>query len=292
MPVIHLNDRVLIRANGPEASKFLHGVITCNVQTMAKGDSRYGALLTPQGKIISDFLFYSEGDDAFLFDVPAERAEDLLKRLTFHRLRAKVTFEKVEDVAVAAVFGDAGEAPEGTLYPDPRFPALGQRLVLPLAAAQALSSDVAPYEAHRIALGIPKGGPDFTYGDTFPHEADMDQLGGVDFKKGCYVGQEVVSRMEHRSTPRNRLVEVLFDTPLSVGQEIMAGDKSVGQILSVTDGRGIATVRLDRATDAKTDGVPLLAGEVPVELRRPEWAGFSMEWEKKVSELDRKFKGS
>ncbi|MDI4658712.1 YgfZ/GcvT domain-containing protein [Xanthobacter autotrophicus] len=292
MPVVYLTDRVLIRATGPEASKFLHGVITCNVQTMAKGDSRYGALLTPQGKIISDFLFYAEGEDVFLFDVPAERAEDLLKRLTFHRLRAKVTFEKADDFAVAAVFGDAGEVPEGALYPDPRLPALGQRLVLPRAAAQALSSDAAPYEAHRIALGIPRGGPDFAYGDTFPHEADMDQLGGVDFKKGCYVGQEVVSRMEHRSTPRNRLVEVRFDTPLAAGQEIMAGDKSVGQILSVTDGRGIATVRLDRANDAKTDGVPLLAGEVPVELRRPDWAVFSMEWEKKVSELDRKFKGS
>ncbi|MFG1372572.1 folate-binding protein [Xanthobacter oligotrophicus] len=292
MPVVYLTDRVLIRATGPEASKFLHGVITCNVQAMAKGDSRYGALLTPQGKIISDFLFYSEGEDAFLFDVPAERAEDLLKRLTFHRLRAKVTFEKADDFAVAAVFGDAGEVPEGALYPDPRLAALGQRLVLPLVAAQALSSDPVPYEAHRIALGIPKGGPDFAYGDTFPHEADMDQLGGVDFKKGCYVGQEVVSRMEHRSTPRNRLVEVLFDTPLATGQEITAGDKSVGQVLSVTDGRGIATVRLDRANDAKTDGVPLLAGEVPVELRRPDWAVFSMEWEKKVSELDRKFKGS
>ncbi|MFG1276098.1 CAF17-like 4Fe-4S cluster assembly/insertion protein YgfZ [Xanthobacter autotrophicus] len=292
MPVVYLTDRVLIRATGPEASKFLHGVITCNVQTMAKGDSRYGALLTPQGKIISDFLFYAEGEDAFLFDVPAERAEDLLKRLTFHRLRAKVTFAKADDFAVVAVFGDAGEVPEGALYPDPRLAALGQRLVLPLAAAQALSSDAAPYEAHRIALGIPKGGPDFAYGDTFPHEADMDQLGGVDFKKGCYVGQEVVSRMEHRSTPRNRLVEVLFDTPLATGQEITAGDKSVGQVLSVTDGRGIATVRLDRANDAKTDGVPLLAGEVPVELRRPDWAVFSMEWEKKVSELDRKFKGS
>ncbi|MFG1303348.1 folate-binding protein YgfZ [Xanthobacter autotrophicus] len=292
MPVVYLTDRVLIRATGPEASKFLHGVITCNVQTMAKGDSRYGALLTPQGKIISDFLFYAEGEDAFLFDVPAERAEDLLKRLTFHRLRAKVTFAKADDLAVAAVFGEAGEVPEGALYPDPRLAALGQRLVLPLAAAQALSSDAAPYEAHRIALGIPKGGPDFAYGDTFPHEADMDQLGGVDFKKGCYVGQEVVSRMEHRSTPRNRLVEVLFDTPLATGQEITAGDKSVGQVLSVTDGRGIATVRLDRANDAKTDGVPLLAGEVPVELRRPDWAVFSMEWEKKVSELDRKFKGS
>lgn len=292
MPVIHLTDRTLIRASGPEASKFLHGVITCNVQTMAPGDSRYGALLTPQGKIISDFLFYCEDADTFLFDVPAERAEELLKRLVFHRLRAKVNFEKLEGFAVAAVFGEAGPAPAGALYADPRLPALGGRLVLPLDAAVALSSDPAAYEAHRIALGIPKGGPDFAYGDTFPHEADMDQLGGVDFKKGCYVGQEVVSRMEHRSTPRNRLVEALFSAPLTVGQEIFAGDRSVGQLTSVTDGRGIATVRLDRATDARTEGVALLAGEVEVELRRPDWATFSMDWEKKVSELDRKFKPS
>ncbi|MEP9352123.1 folate-binding protein [Xanthobacter sp. KR7-65] len=292
MPVIHLTDRALIRASGPEASKFLHGVITCNVQTMAVGDSRYGALLTPQGKIISDFLFYKEGEDVFLFDVPAERVDDLLKRLIFHRLRAKVAFEKADDLAVAGVFGEAGATPGGPLYADPRFPGLGQRLVLPPAVAGELSADLAAYEAHRIALGIPRGGSDFAYGDTFPHEADMDQLGGVDFKKGCYVGQEVVSRMEHRSTPRNRLVEVLFAAPLAVGQEITAGDKSVGQLTSVTEGRGIATVRLDRATDARAEGVPLRAGAVEVELRKPEWATFPLDWEKKVSGLDRKFKGA
>lgn len=291
MPVIHLTDRTLIRASGAEAVKLLHSVITCNVKTMAPGDSRYGGLLTPQGKIISDFLFYCDGEESFVFDAPAERAEDLLKRLIFHRLRAKVAFEKADDLAVAAVFGDNDALPPGQLYADPRVAGLGQRLVLAKAAAEGLSSDLSAYEAHRIALGIPKGGADFAYLDTFPHEADMDQLGGVDFKKGCYVGQEVVSRMEHRSTPRNRLVEVLFATPLAVGQEITAGDKSVGQLTSVSEGRGIATVRLDRATDARADGVPLTAGAVEVELRKPEWATFPMEWEKKVSELDRKFKG-
>ncbi|UJX44300.1 folate-binding protein YgfZ [Xanthobacter sp. YC-JY1] len=290
MPLIHLTDRTLIRADGPDAVKLLHSVITCNVKTMAPGDARYGGLLTPQGKIISDFLFYGLAEESFLFDAPADRAEDLLKRLIFHRLRAKVTFEVAADLAVAAVFGDHGALPDGRLFTDPRYPGLGQRLVLDKAAAEGLSSDLAAYEAHRIALGIPKGGADFTYGDTFPHEADMDQLGGVDFKKGCYVGQEVVSRMEHRSTPRNRLVEVIFPTPLAVGQEIVAGDKSVGQLTSVTEGRGIATVRLDRATDARAEGVPLTAGAVEVELRKPEWATFPLDWEKKVSALDAKFK--
>ncbi len=291
MPVVHLTDRSLIRASGPETAKFLHGVITCNVLTMEDGDSRYGALLLPQGKIISDFLFYREGPESFLFDAPAERVQDLVKRLAFHRLRAKVDFKPLDDMAVAAVFGPAGALPDGVLYADPRLPELGGRLILPKAAAEGLGGDLAAYEAHRIALGIPKGGADFPYNDTFPHEADMDQLGGVDFKKGCYVGQEVVSRMEHRSTPRNRLVEAIFPAAAEAGIEIMAGEKSVGRVGSAAGALAIATVRLDRVTDAAADGIPLPAGGVSVELRRPAWASFSMDYEKKVSELEKKLKG-
>lgn len=289
MPVVHLTDRVLIRASGLEAAKFLHGVITCNVATMAVGEARYGALLFPQGKIISDFLLYRDGEESFLFDAPAERAEDLLKRLTFHRLRAKVAFEKADDSAVVAVFGDA-VAPVGVAFTDPRLAALGQRVVVPRTVAEALPADAAAYEAHRIAFGIPKGGPDFAYGDTFPHEADMDQLGGVDFKKGCYVGQEVVSRMEHRTTARNRLVEAEFPGAAEVGTEIMAGDKSIGRVMSADGGHAIVTARLDRVTDARAEGVPLTAGGVEVELKPPAWADFSLEWERKVSALDQKFK--
>ncbi|MFG1296791.1 CAF17-like 4Fe-4S cluster assembly/insertion protein YgfZ [Xanthobacter variabilis] len=292
MPVIHLTDRALIRASGAEASKFLHGVVTCNVATMAVGEARYGALLFPQGKILSDFLLYRDGEDSFLFDAPAAQVDDLLKRLTFHRLRAKVAFEKADDMAVAAVFGAGEAAPEGASFADPRLAALGKRLVLPKAAAAALSGDLDVYEAHRIALGIPKGGADFAYGDTFPHEADMDQLGGVDFKKGCYVGQEVVSRMEHRTTARNRLVEALLPAPAEVGAEIMAGDKSIGRLSSVAGNKAIATVRLDRATDAKAEGVPLTIGGAEVELKAPDWAQFPLEWERKVSELDKKFKAA
>lgn len=289
MPVIHLTDRTLIRATGPETAKFLHGVITCNVATMAIGDARYGALLFPQGKIISDFLIYRDGEESFLFDTPAERAGDLLKRLLFHRLRAKADFKVDEELAVAAVFGEVGEVPDGALYADPRLDALGKRLVLTKAAAAGLSTDAEPYDAHRIALGIPKGGPDFAYNETFPHEADMDQLGGVDFKKGCYVGQEVVSRMQHRSTARTRVVEALLPGPVDISQEIMAGEKSVGRVSSVAGGQGIATVRLDRATDARASGVPLTVGGVEIDLRRPDWADFPMDWERKVSELDRKW---
>ncbi|MEP9350995.1 folate-binding protein [Xanthobacter sp. KR7-225] len=278
MPVVHLTDRALIRVHGPDARHFLHNILTCNVAELPAGGSRYGALLFPQGKIIADFLLYDEGEDSFLLDAPKAQVADLLKRLGFYKLRAQVTCEAADDLAVAAVFGD-GPAPEGRLFPDPRLAALGGRLVLPAAAAAAFSDDAAAYEAHRIALGIPKGGPDFAYGDAFPHEADMDQLGGVDFKKGCYVGQEVVARMQHRGTARTRAVQALLDAAPAPGSEIMAGEKTVGRMGSAADGKAIALVRLDRAADAKAAGIPLVAGGQPVTLRRPQWATFAMEAE-------------
>ncbi|OYW35036.1 MAG: hypothetical protein B7Z45_07155 [Azorhizobium sp. 12-66-6] len=132
------------------------------------------------------------------------------------------------------------------------------------------------YDAHRIALGIPQGGADFIYGDVFPHEVDMDQLGGVDFKKGCYVGQEVVSRMQHRGTARTRVVLAGFENAPEPGSEIRAGEKTIGRIGSATGGTGIALVRLDRAGDARAAGLPLVASGVEISLRRPDWAVFDM----------------
>ncbi len=281
MPVVHLTDRALIRAKGLDARSFLHHLVTCNIETLEVGGSRFGALLTPQGKIISDFLVYGEGEDSFLIDAPRERAEDLKKRLLFHRLRAKVQFDALDDMAVAAVFGGDAAPAGAQVFADPRVETLGQRAVLPLAEAQAIGGDLAAYDAHRIALAVPTGGADFAYNETFPHEADMDQLNGVDFKKGCFVGQEVVSRMQYRSTARNRAVEAVFAKTPETGVEIMAGEKSVGRISSVAGGQGIAMVRIDRAFDARTDGVPLKAGDIDVELRLPPWATFSMDWERK-----------
>lgn len=278
MPVVHLTDRALIRVHGPDARHFLHNILTCNVADLPEGGARYGALLFPQGKIIADFLLYDEGGDSFLLDAPQSQAADLLKRLGFYKLRAQVTCEAADGLAVAAVFGGAA-APEGRLFPDPRLEALGGRLILPAEAAAALSDDASAYEAHRIDLGIPKGGPDFAYGDAFPHEADMDQLGGVDFKKGCYVGQEVVARMQHRGTARTRAVQALLDAAPAPGSEIMAGEKTVGRVGSAAAGTAIALVRLDRAADAKAAGIPLLAGGHEVKLRRPQWATFAMDAE-------------
>lgn len=283
MPVVHLSDRSLVKVAGPDARKFLHNVVTCNVETLQAGGARFGALLMPQGKIISDFLIYqprvAEGaEEYFRLDIPAIRFEDLVKRLTMYRLRSQVTLTPEPDLAVAARFGADAAVPEGAeAFPDPRVAELGARLVLPRATAEALGAPQEAYEAHRIALAIPKGGPDFTYGDAFPHEADMDQLGGIDFKKGCYIGQEVVSRTQHRGIARTRTVGATFASAPDEGIDIRAGEKTVGRIGSTAQGRGIALVRLDRVADAKASGLPLVAGDVTVELEKPSWAGFAME---------------
>jgi folate-binding protein YgfZ len=182
-----------------------------------------------------------------------------------------------------AVWDGAPKDRFGLCYPDPRLSALGWRCMLAphLAdeAARAMGAtltDAAAYEAHRIALGVPRGGLDFTYGDVFPHETDMDQLAGVDFDKGCYIGQEVVSRMQHRANVRSRVVPIAFDDfAPEAGTPITADDKPVGTIGSSAQGRGLALVRLDRVADAMAAGVPLLSGGVPLRLAKPDWARFN-----------------
>jgi hypothetical protein len=145
--------------------------------------------------------------------------------------------------------------------------------------------DAAAYEAHRIALGVPRGGLDFAYGDAFPHETDMDQLNGVDFDKGCYVGQEVVSRMEHRGSARNRVVPVAYDgfAP-DPGGSVTAGEKQVGTFGSRHDGRAVALLRLDRVADALNAGTPLVAGSATLRLVKPEWARFAWPGETPAAE--------
>ena len=227
------------------------------------GAAGYGGLLTPQGKILFDFIVFRDGE-RFLFDLPGSAVADFLKRLGFYRLRANV---EIIDLSashrVAAAWG--GDQPpgiKGIVAADPRLPALGYRMIVPgeeaIAAAGYAQADEADYDEHRIGLGIPEGGVDFAYGDTFPHDADMDQLHGVAFDKGCYVGQEVVSRMEHRGTARRRIVHVRAASPIPpAGAEITASDKPVGTIASSADHAGLALVRLDRVRDAVDAGVPL-----------------------------------
>ncbi|MBP33799.1 MULTISPECIES: CAF17-like 4Fe-4S cluster assembly/insertion protein YgfZ [Methylobacterium] len=274
MPVALLPDRVLVTVVGPDATTLLQGVLTCNVETLQPGEARLGALLTPQGKILFDFLV-SRIPDGFRLDVQADKAADLAKRLTLYRLRAQATIAADPTVAVAAVWAGA-VPPAAEAVADSRAADLGARLY---AAAGAFSTDAteADYHAHRIALGVPEGGRDYTFGDAFPHEALMDQLGGVDFRKGCYVGQEVVSRMQHRGTARTRILAAAYpDTAPQPGTEITAGGKGLGTTGSAAGTRGLALVRIDRLGDALAAGETPRAGERPVTLERPAYATFAM----------------
>jgi len=274
MPVALLPDRALVRVTGPDATALLQGVLTCNVETLQAGEARLGALLTPQGKVLFDFLV-SRLADGFRFDVRAESAAGLAKRLTLYKLRAQVTIAADPTVAVAAAWdGAAPAAAEGVA--DSRHGDLGARLY---AEEGAFSADAAEadYHARRIALGVPEGGRDYAFGDAFPHEALMDQFGGVDFKKGCYVGQEVVSRMQHRGTARTRILAAAYPEGIpEPGTEVTAGGKVLGTTGSAAGGRGLALIRLDRLGDALAAGETPLAGGYPVRLERPGYASFAM----------------
>jgi folate-binding protein YgfZ len=282
-----LPDRGVLKVVGDDARRFLNGLATNDIGKLTAGQARYAALLTPQGKIVGDFIVVeapAADGGGFFLDVPKALARTLVDKLNFYKLRAKVLVEDLSEVlGVMAVWGGRGESEYGLSYADPRLPALGWRIMLPPHLASKAAADLGAepvdpeaYEAQRIALGVPRGGEDFVYGDTFPHEADMDQLAGVDFGKGCYVGQEVVSRVEHRNSARSRLVPVTYANaaPLS-GLPVMAGDKQVGTSGSGANGRGLALLRLDRVADALASGTPLTCGGVGLRLMKPDWAKFA-----------------
>jgi folate-binding protein YgfZ len=289
-----LPDRGVVKVVGDDARRFLNGLVTSDMDKVAPGKPRFTALLTPQGKIIVDFIVVeaqaSDGGGFFL-DCPRALAGTLVEKLNFYKLRAKVVCEDLSDaLGVMAVWGGTPDSEYGLSYPDPRLPKLGSRVMLPPHLAGEAASDLdakladtEAYEAHRIALGIPRGGLDFAYGDTFSHEADMDQLNGVDFDKGCYVGQEVVSRVEHRASARSRVVPIAYDEfAPSSGLPIMAGDRQVGTLGSTAKGHGLALVRLDRVEDALAAGTQLQAGGITIRAVKPAWAKFNWPGEAKV----------
>ena len=274
MPIALLPDRAVVTVTGEDATGLLQGVVTCNVETLEPGEARLGALLTPQGKVLFEFLL-SRIEGGYRLDTEATRAPDLVKRLTLYRLRAKVELALDPTIAVAAAWDGAGTAMDLESVTDGRLAALGSRLY---AGQGAFSADAteADYHAHRITLGIPEGGRDYAIGDAFPHEALFDQLGGVDFHKGCYVGQEVVSRMQHRGTARTRIVPVVaVEGTLETGAEITAGQRGLGTVGSVVGTRGLALLRLDRLADALATGEPLRTGAARIGVEKPGFATFA-----------------
>jgi tRNA-modifying protein YgfZ len=272
-----LPGRAVLGLEGAEARDFLHSLLTCDVQSLQAGQGAYGALLTPQGKILFD-LFTLATETDFLLDAAAAGADDLVKRLTMYRLRRKIEIGPKPELAVAAIWGsNEGPGLEGArVFRDPRASGLGLRAIGAKATLEAAATaDANQYDAHRMALGIADSDRDIGSGQMFPHEANLDQLHGVSFTKGCFVGQEVVSRMEHRGTARSRIVPVRFDGPQPAPETaVTAGGRGLGRILSSHDGRGLALIRLDRAAAASSAGEPLVAGHTGLSLERPEWARY------------------
>jgi tRNA-modifying protein YgfZ len=282
MKAAFLSDRGLVKVSGDGARDFLNGLVTTDVALLRPGLGRFGALLTPQGKIVTDFLITeapSGHGGGFLIDCPRALAQRLADKLGFYKLRAKVTVENLSDSlgVLAAWDGDPAIQPD-LAFVDPRHAGLGWRILVPQEFAQKVADligadlvDGAVYDAHRISAGVPRGGLDFMYGDAFPHETNMDRLHGVDFDKGCYVGQEVVSRMQHRGTARTRTVRIILDGPApEPGAAIVAGEKPVGTMGSSAKGCGLALIRIDRAADALQAAISLTSGGLKLRLAEPD----------------------
>lgn len=269
MTTAQLNDRAVVSVEGPDAEGFLQNVVTLDLASVDRNGIGYGALLTPQGKIMWDFVLHKSAD-GYAFDVRGDEVPAFAKRLAIYKLRAKVTLAPAPELAVFA------EWPAGEGHPtDPRLSELGSRWIAPAGSVDTNAS-TADWHNHRIALAIPEGGIDFVFGDTFPSDAAMDVLHGVAYDKGCFIGQEVVSRMRHRGTARRRIVAVQAEADLPApGADVTADGRPVGRLGSFAGGRGIALVRLDRLGQALADDLPVAVGDIAVTTALPDWATYS-----------------
>jgi len=253
-----LADRALISVSGETWRDFLQGLISQDVETLAPGEARFGALLTPQGRLLFD-LFVIGRDDGCWIDVAAAQRPALTQRLMMYRLRAKVAIAP-DEAPVWAAWGP--ESPGPGWIADPRLPALGWR---GYGLETTATADETAYEAHRLALGVP-GPEDWGADKTYPIEADFDLLNGIDFKKGCFVGQETTSRMKRRGVIKTRMLPLSFEGPAPAsGAEVLAGELRAGEVLAGAHGRAMALLRLDRI------GGPLTVDGRPVQVERPDW---------------------
>ncbi|WP_340117533.1 folate-binding protein [Pelagibius sp. 7325] len=294
-----LQHRGVLRVAGADRVAFLQGIVSNDVERASRNSAIWTAFLTPQGKFLHEFFLAEQGPGetgAFLLDCEAERAADLARRLKLYKLRARVTVEPLEDFAVAALFG-AGALEKlglpaepgsttlfggGLAFVDPRLAALGIRAILPKATAQQVLSEagfaagnLADYDALRIAAGAPDGSRDLEVEKSTLLESGFDELHGVDWDKGCYMGQELTARTKYRGLVKKRLVPVEIAGPApEAGTPITCDGKEAGILRSAVahngGSLGLALLRLD----ALEDGAPLMAGESAVTLKKPAWANF------------------
>ena len=273
-----LDGRGAVLIEGADAAEWLQGLITNDI-AKANGDTIcFAALLSPQGKILFDFLIHrrsgADGDE-FVIDCAADQSAALTKRLAMYRLRAQVSVTDISSTTGIMAVWATDERPAPNARHDTRHRALGWRL----AGGQAgIIKELPPnasaeeYAALRIGCGVPEGGTDYAWGDIFPHDVDMDELDGVDFKKGCYVGQEVVSRVQHRGSARKRIRPIQFAAgAVEAGAAITAGDTDLGMVTSVAGATGLGMVRIDRLAEALANGLEPVAGDANVTISPEEF---------------------
>jgi len=296
-----LEHRGVLRLAGAGRGDFLQGIVSNDVTRVAPETAIWTAFLTPQGKFLHEFFLAAEGkgpEGAFLLDCEADRAGDLARRLKLYKLRAQVTIEAAENLVVAAVFGgaalkkldlpaEAGRARAfggGVAFVDPRLAALGARALLPragarqsLAAAGFAEGRLADYDALRLAAGVPDGSRDLEVEKSTLLESGFDELGGIDWDKGCYMGQELTARTKYRGLTKKRLLPVAIAGPAPApGTAITRDGREVGILRSAVTGKakdslGLALLRLDALEDG---AAPLLAGDATVTPHKPDWAKF------------------
>ncbi len=255
-----LGQRGIISLEGETTLAFLQDLLTCDVEKLSDGQAAYGGLLSPQGKILYE-TFVANVDGRIWLDCPLSQREGLAQKLKLYRLRAKIIITEHPELEIAV--GNHGWA-------DPRHPTMGQRQII----AKASLPETSVYHAARIALGLADGGQDLGEGQFSPHEANWDQMGGVSFTKGCYVGQEVVSRMQHRATARSRILPVMFDGEALANTPIVSGDTAMGETLSASGTMALALLRLDRLAEAKA---PLLANGLRLHVKKPDWIKYEVQ---------------
>ncbi|MCA0276414.1 MAG: folate-binding protein [Proteobacteria bacterium] len=273
MPTAILADRATIDVSGPDAEHFLQNILTVDLAALGEREAKPGALLAPQGKIMFDFLVSRSGENGLRLECRADIADDFVRRLMLYKLRAKADISKQNQLAVSVSWQDDSAASQSdSTVRDSRFQ---QPVFRHYGSAPAADATEADWHALRIASGVAESGPDYALADAFPHDVLLDQLDGIGFKKGCFIGQEVVSRMEHRGTARTRIVPIRYaDASPLPGLPVVAGEKNVGALGSTAKGRGLALLRLDRVGDAMAQGTPISAGGVEIWLEKPHWARF------------------
>ena len=271
-----LNDRACLGISGPDAEHFLQNLITTDLDALAPDEWRASALLSPQGKILFDFLVTREGAEGFRLDARADVLDDLTRRLALYRLRAKATIDRLPEQLVEISWNIGSPETSDGARRDTRFPA-AWGVTRRFLAGPNPPADPASWHELRIAGGVAESGHDYALGDAFPHDVLLDQNGGVGFRKGCYVGQEVVSRMHHRGTARRRVMIASAQQALpSGGAEITASGRAMGALGTVFGPKGLAIVRIDRLADALAQGAAVLAGAIPVVLAIPPGASFAL----------------